>query len=67
MIEDYDIEDTLCKAFIMSLGSSMPNYTAVSNMISWINMKSKEEEETLTEDYIYGCIPRYINFLSSKV
>ena len=66
MTRDYDIEDTLCKAFIMSLGAGMPNYSAVSNMISWINLKSKEEGETLTEDYIYGCIPQYINFLFNK-
>lgn len=66
MTEGYDIEDTLCKAFIMSLGSSMPNYTVVSNMISWINMKAKEEGETLTEEFIYGCIPQYINFLFNK-
>lgn len=65
-MSDYDIEDTLCKAFVMALGSGMPNYRAVSDMIGWIRKQARLEGERLSEDYIYGCIPLYINFLFNK-
>jgi hypothetical protein len=66
MIVETDIEDVLCRAFVVSLGAGMPSYGAVTNMISWIRMQAKEDEEALTEEYIYSCIPLYINFLFNK-
>lgn len=63
---ELDIEDVLCRAFVVSLGAGMPNYGAVTNMMSWIKIRAKEEEEILTEEYIYSCIPLYINFLFNK-
>lgn len=64
--EVFNVEDALCRAFVMGLGTSLPSPETMKNMLSWINLMSKKEEVTLTEDYIYSCIPRYITFLFNK-
>ena len=66
MYAQLDVEDTLCKAFVMTLGANMPNYQTVTDMIGWIKRQAVEEEEELTEDFVYCMIPQYINFLFTK-
>jgi hypothetical protein len=63
MYAQLDVEDTLCKAFVLTLGAGMPNYTTTSDMISWIRRQAREEEEDLTEEFVYNMIPQYINHL----
>lgn len=60
------IEDALCKAFVLSLGTKLPSERALRNFISWINLQSKKDQKELNESYVYNCIPRYIDFLFSK-
>ena len=67
MYAQLDVEDTLCKAFVMTLGAGMPNYQTVSDMISWIRTQAVVEEEELTEDFVYNMIPQYINHLFNPV
>ncbi len=64
--QSLNIEDALCKAFIMSLGAGMPNYEAVSHMCKFVKGSAQVEDEALTEDYVYRMIPQYINFLFNK-
>lgn len=64
--ESFSIEDALCKAFVMSLGAGMPSPQAIKNMISWINIQARKEQEQLSTDYVYRCIPHYITFLFNK-
>ena len=52
MYAQLDVEDTLCKAFVMTLGAGMPNYQTVTDMISWIKSQAVVEEEELTEDFV---------------
>ena len=44
MYAQLDVEDTLCKAFVLTLGAGMPNYTTTSDMISWIRRQAREAE-----------------------
>lgn len=62
----FNIEDTLCRAFVMGLGTGLPSPEAMKNMLSWINLTSKKEGVALTEDYVRSCVPRYITFLFNK-
>ena len=64
--EVFNIEDALCRAFVMGLGTNLPSPETMKNMLSWINLTSKKEGVTLTEDYVCSCIPRYITFLFNK-
>lgn len=62
----FNTEDALCRAFVMALGSELPSQEAVKNIISWVNLQAQKENERLTTDYVYSCIPRYITFLFNK-
>lgn len=64
--EPFNIEDALCRAFVMGLGTGLPSPQAMKNMISWINIQARKEQEQLSTDYVYKCIPRYITFLFNK-
>jgi hypothetical protein len=64
--ELFSVEDALCKAFVMSLGTDLPSPQAMKNMISWINIQARKEREQLSTDYVYRCIPHYITFLFNK-
>jgi hypothetical protein len=64
--EAFNIEDVLCRAFVLGLGTALPSSEAMQNMLSWISLMSKKEEVILTEDYVYSCVPRYITFLFNK-
>lgn len=64
--EPFDIEDALCKAFVMSLGTGLPSPQAMKNMMSWIKIQAQKGHEQLSTDYVYKCIPRYITFLFNK-
>lgn len=58
-----DVQDTLCKAFIMSLGSAMPERDIVDHMARFVKTHASVEGEALTEDFVYSMIPQYINFI----
>jgi len=60
------IEDTLCKGFVLSLGTRLPKKNAMDNMMSWINIQRKKEDVPLTEQYVYDAVPMYISFLFDK-
>ena len=62
-----NIEDTLCKAFIMSLGSAMPERNIVDHMARFVKAHASVEGEALTEDFVYSMIPQYINFICNKL
>lgn len=64
--EPFNIEDALCRAFVMGLGTGLPSPQAMKNMISWINIQAQKEQEQLSTDYVYKCIPHYITFLFNK-
>jgi len=64
--DEFNIEDAVCRAFILSLGTSLPSPGTVQNMISWIKIQARKEQEQLSTDYVYSCIPRYINFMFNK-
>jgi len=64
--EVFNVEDVLCRAFVMGLGTDLPSSETMENMLSWINLMSKKEGVALTEDYVCSCIPRYITFLFNK-
>jgi hypothetical protein len=64
--DEFNIEDAVCRAFILSLGTSLPSPNTVQNMISWIKIQARKEQEQLSTDYVYSCIPRYINFMFNK-
>ena len=59
-------QDAICKAFILSMGTQLPRREVIENMIDWMELKAKEEDQKLTEDFIYSNIPTYINFLFDK-
>ncbi len=59
-----DIEDKLCRAFILSLGTKLPERKVFDNLINFIDQKSQEEEMRLDAEYVYSGIVDYINYLS---
>ena len=59
-----EIEDRLSQAFIMSLGTKLPEPTAFDNLIYFIDQKSQKEEMQLDAEYVYSSIVDYINYLS---
>lgn len=60
-----EIEDKLSQAFIMSLGTSLPEPKAFDNLINFIDQKNQKEEMHLDAEYIYSGIVDYINYLST--
>lgn len=65
--EEYiQIEDALCQAFVLTLGTKIPEKRCLQNMISWIKLRSEKEQKPLSEQFIYHSIPLYIDFLFSK-
>ena len=60
------IEDYLCQAFVMGLGTTTPNKNVLTNFISWVIIQHKKDGEKITEQYVRDKIPQYINFLFAK-
>jgi len=58
------IEDQLCQAFTLSLGTCLPEPKAFDNLINFIDQKNQKEEMHLNAEYIYSGIVDYINHLS---
>tara|TARA_R100001082_G_C4289938_1_gene127736 strand:- start:43 stop:261 length:219 start_codon:yes stop_codon:yes gene_type:complete len=67
-IEDQNIfiKDILSRAFVLSLGSSLPKEDCINNMVSWIRLRNEKEQTQLNEEYVYNSVPRFINFLFDK-
>lgn len=72
MNRDYDlteeelIDDTLTRAFVMLLGTKMPDTAVMEHMLSWVKVQNSKTNETLTEDFILNQIPNYINYLYTR-
>ena len=72
MSEEYDlteeelIDDTLTRAFVLLLGTKMPDRLTVEHMFDWIKVQCNKSNETITEDFILNQIPNYINYLFKR-
>ena len=62
----FNIEDCICRAFVLSLGSGLPSPNTIKDMINWINQEAEREKIVVSNDYVYRCIPKYITFLFNK-
>tara|TARA_R100000995_G_scaffold56587_2_gene28016 strand:+ start:4871 stop:5098 length:228 start_codon:yes stop_codon:yes gene_type:complete len=60
------IEDYVCRAFVMGMGTTTPNKNVLTNFISWVIIQHKKDGEVITEQYVRDSIPKYINFLFAK-
>lgn len=60
------IEDNLCQAFVLSLGTRLPEAKVFDDLINFIDQKNQEEEMRLDAEYIYSGIVDYINYLSKE-
>jgi len=60
------IEDYVCQAFVMGMGTKTPNKNVLTNFISWVIIQHKKDGEQITEQYVRDMIPQYINFLFAK-
>lgn len=72
MSEEYDlteeelIDDTLTRAFVLLLGTKMPDRLTSEHMFDWIKVQCNKSNETITEDFILNQIPNYINYLFKR-
>tara|TARA_Y100000361_G_scaffold12376_1_gene9805 strand:- start:1078 stop:1281 length:204 start_codon:yes stop_codon:yes gene_type:complete len=66
MDDVFNIEDCICRAFVLSLGVGLPSPNTIKDMINWINQEAEREKVALSNDYVYRCIPKYITFLFNK-
>lgn len=70
--EEYDlteeelIDDTVVRAFVMILGTKLPDSRVVEHMLSWIKTQCSKTHEPITEDFILTQIPNYINYLFKR-
>ena len=70
--EEYDlteeelIDDTLARAFVMLLGTKMPDGLVMEHMFGWVRVQCNKSNETITEDFILNQIPNYINYLFKR-
>ena len=61
------IEDYVCQAFVMGMGTTTPDENVLTNFISWVIIQHKKDGEPITEQYVRDSIPSYINYLFKKV
>jgi|TARA_R100000084_G_scaffold107866_1_gene69033 hypothetical protein len=61
------IEDYVCQAFVLGIGTTVPNKNVLTNFISWVIIQHKKDGEVITEQYVRDKIPQYINYLFKKV
>ena len=66
LTEEELIDDTLTRAFVMLLGTKMPDRIVMEHMLSWVKVQNSKTNETLTEDFILNQIPNYINYLFKR-
>jgi hypothetical protein len=66
LTEEELIDDTLTRAFVMLLGTKMPDTIVMEHMLSWVKVQNSKTNETLTEDFILNQIPNYINYLFKR-
>lgn len=70
--EEYDltdeelIDDALSRAFVMVLGTQLPEERVMEHMCSWVKIQSNKTDESLTEDFVFSQIPKYINFIFKR-
>jgi len=61
------IDDYVCQAFVMGMGTTTPDKNVLTNFISWVIIQHKKDGEPITEQYVRDSIPNYINYLFKKV
>ena len=61
------IDDYVCQAFVMGMGTTTPDRNVLTNFISWVIIQHKKDGEPITEQYVRDSIPNYINYLFKKV
>jgi hypothetical protein len=66
LTEEELIDDTLTRAFVMLLGTKMPDIIVWNICLSWVKVQNSKTNETLTEDFILNQIPNYINYLFKR-
>ena len=59
------IDDYVCQAFVMGMGTTTPDRNVLTNFISWVIIQHKKDGEPITEQYVRDSIPNYINYLFS--
>ena len=57
------IEDYIVQAFVMGMGTNIPNKKALTFMIECVKVASNASGEKITEQYVRDYIPRYIDML----
>jgi hypothetical protein len=60
------IDDYVCQAFVMGMGTNIPNKNVLTNFTSWVIIQHNKDGEEITEQYVRDSIPLYINFLFAK-
>ena len=57
------IEDYIVQAFVMGMGTNIPNKKALTFMIECVKVASNASGEKITEQYVRDYIRRYIDML----
>lgn len=57
------IEDYIVQAFVMGMGTNIPNKKALTYMIDCVKVAADASGEKITEQYVRDYIPTYINML----
>lgn len=57
------IEDYIVQAFVMGMGTNIPNKKALTFMIECVKVASNASGEKITEQYVRDYIPTYIDML----
>lgn len=57
------IEDYIVQAFVMGMGTNIPNKKALTYMIDCVKVAADVSGEKITEQYVRNYIPTYINML----
>ena len=60
------IDDYVCQAFVMGMGTNIPNRNVLTNFTSWVIIQHNKDGEKITEQYVRDSIPLYINYLFTK-
>ena len=60
------IDDYVCQAFVMGMGTNIPNRNVLTNFTSWVIIQHNKDGEEITEQYVRDSIPLYINYLFTK-
>jgi hypothetical protein len=66
LTDDEFIEDILIRAFVMMLGVNTPPLEVLQYMQSWVKIQAKNNNDTITEEFVLKQIPAYITHLQRR-